>query len=126
MAIGLTLLHGGGVSMAAVIAIFVSNLPEGLSSASGMKRAGRSAAYIFGLWMSIAVVSGLASLLGYSVFKNFSPGVIGATTATAAGGILAMLVETMIPEAFEGTRNLAGIEACAGFVVASLITVMGG
>lgn len=126
IAIGLTLLHGGGVSIAAVVAIFISNLPEGLSSASGMKKAGRSAAYIFGLWSSIAVVSGVAALLGYSLFKNLSPGVIAATTAMAAGAIMAMLVETMIPEAFEGTRNLAGLEACAGFVVACGITVLGG
>jgi ZIP family zinc transporter len=126
IAIGLTLLHGGGVSIAAVVAIFISNLPEGLSSASGMKKAGRSAAYIFGLWISIAVVSGVAALLGYSLFKNFSPGVIAATTAMAAGAVMAMLVETMIPEAFEGTRHLAGLEACAGFVVACGITILGG
>jgi len=126
MAIGLTLLHGGGVSIAAVVAIFISNLPEGLSSASGMKKAGRSATYIFGLWFGIAVASGMAALLGYSLFKNFSPGVIAATTSLAAGGILAMLVETMIPEAFEGSRDLAGLEACAGFVVACGIGILGG
>lgn len=126
IAIGLTLLHGGGVGIAAVFAIFISNLPEGISSAAGMKKAGRSAAYIFGLWISIAIVSGLAALLGYSLFKNFSPGVIAATTAVAAGGINAMLTETMIPEAFEGSRNLAGLEASAGFIVATGISVLGG
>src|SRR5690242_12801035 len=70
--IGLSLLAGGAVSCGAVIAIFLSNIPEGLSSAAEMKKAGRSASYIFGVWIGIAVISGVASLLGYAVFRNFS------------------------------------------------------
>src|SRR3954454_9853163 len=62
--IGVTMIRGGAVSWVAVIAIFLSNIPEGLSSAAGMKRAGRSAAYVFGLWTGIAVISGVASLIG--------------------------------------------------------------
>src|SRR5204863_6849034 len=50
MVIGVSLLRGGKVSLVAVIAIFLSNLPEGLSSAAGMKKAGRSAFYVFGVW----------------------------------------------------------------------------
>jgi len=99
--IGLSLLEGGMVSFVAVIAIFLSNIPEGLSSAAGMKRAGRGPAYIFGVWGAIAVVSGIAAVAGYTVFRSFSQEVIAGTTATAAGAILAMLVDTMIPEAYE-------------------------
>lgn len=95
--IGLSMLKGGAVSTVAVIAIFLSNIPEGLSSAAGMKKAGRSALYIFGIWTAIAVISGLASLAGFSVFKNFSPDVVAASTALAAGAILSMIVDTMIP-----------------------------
>jgi hypothetical protein len=68
--IGLSMLKGGVVSMVAVAAIFLSNVPEGLSSAAGMKKAKRSAAYIFGIWGGIAVISGVASLLGYTVFSG--------------------------------------------------------
>ena len=65
--IGLSMLGGRGVSFVAVAAIFLSNIPEGLSSAAGMKRAGRSARYIFGIWGGIALASGVAALLGYAV-----------------------------------------------------------
>ena len=83
--IGVSMIAGGAVSFVAVIAIFLSNLPEGLSSSAGMKKAGRSARYVFGIWIGIALISGLAALLGYAVFSKFSPDVIAATTAVAAG-----------------------------------------
>ncbi|MCK5490136.1 MAG: ZIP family zinc transporter [Gemmatimonadetes bacterium] len=57
----------------------------------------------FGLWTAIAILSGLAALAGYSVFQSVPAQGQAGTTALAAGAILAMLVETMIPEAFEGT-----------------------
>jgi ZIP family zinc transporter len=116
--IGLSLLSGGVVSFVAVAAIFLSNIPEGLSSAAGMKRAGRSAAYVFGVWSGIALASGVAALVGYAAFDGFSAGVVAATTAIAAGAILAMLADTMIPEAFEGTHNLAGLVTVLGFLAA--------
>jgi ZIP family zinc transporter len=124
--IGLSMLKGGAVSMVAVIAIFLSNIPEGLSSASGMKKAGRSAAYIFGVWTAIAVASGLASLAGFALFRNYSPDVVAATTAIAAGAILAMLVDTMIPEAFETAHDFAGLITVAGFLASFMLSKMGG
>src|SRR4051794_27366857 len=62
--IGVTLIGSGSVSMVAVGAVFLSNVPEGLSSAAGMRQAGRSTGYVFGLWGGIALVSGLAALIG--------------------------------------------------------------
>jgi ZIP family zinc transporter len=120
--IGLSMLAGGAVSWVAVTAIFLSNLPEGLSSAAGMKKAGRSAAYIFGVWGGIAVISGLASLAGYTLFRDLSSGIVAATTATAAGAILAMLVDTMIPEAFETAHDFAGLVTVLGFLAAFILT----
>src|SRR5918911_3738785 len=77
--IGVSMIAGGAVSAVAVIAIFVSNIPEGLSSSAGMKKAGRSARYIFGVWAGIALVSACASLAGYALFSGFSADVIAAT-----------------------------------------------
>src|ERR1051325_6369547 len=88
IAIGVSMIEGGAVSMVAVIAIFLSNVPEGLSSSAGMKKANRSALYIFGVWAGIALISGLASLAGYALFSHFSANVIAATIAVAAGAIL--------------------------------------
>jgi zinc transporter, ZIP family len=124
--IGLSLLQGGAVSFVAVIAIFLSNIPEGLSSAAGMKKAHRGAGYIFGVWGSIAVASGIASIIGYSVFQNFSPDVVAATTAIAAGAILSMLVDTMIPEAFEVAHTFAGFITVVGFLAAFVLSKLGG
>jgi ZIP family zinc transporter len=122
--IGLSMLRGGAVSAVAVIAIFISNIPEGLSSAAGMKKAGRSALYIFGVWSAIAVLSGLAALVGYALFGHFSNDVVAATTAVAAGAMLAMLADTMIPEAFDEAHNFAGLITVAGFLAAFVLTKM--
>lgn len=123
--IGLSMLGGGKVSLVAVSAIFLSNVPEGLSSAAGMKKAGRSAAYIFGIWGAIAAASGVAALVGYTAFENVSGAVVAATTAVAAGAILAMLVDTMIPEAFDEARDFAGLITVAGFLAAFALSKMG-
>lgn len=122
IAIGLSMLAGSAVSLVTVIAIFLSNVPEGLSSAAGMKKAGRSAAYVFGVWGGIAVISGLASLAGYSLFQGLSGDVTAATTAVAAGAILAMLVDTMIPEAFDEAHDFAGLVTTAGFLVSFMLS----
>lgn len=124
--IGLSMLRGGVVSMVAVAAIFLSNVPEGLSSVAGMKKVGRSFGYVFGVWGGIAVASGLAALAGYTLFDGAAPEVVAATTATAAGGILTMLVETMIPEAFEAAHDYAGLIAVAGFLAAFALSKLAG
>lgn len=124
--IGLSLLGGGTVGFVVVAAIFMSNIPEGLSSAAGMKKAGRGARYVFGVWGAIAVACGLSALLGYTVFGGFSTGVIAATTAVAAGGILAMLADTMIPEAFEEARTFTGLITALGFLAAFALDKLGG
>jgi zinc transporter, ZIP family len=116
--IGVSLLEGVGVSLVTVAAVFLSNLPEGLSSAAGMRRAGRSKAYIFGIWGGIALTSGVAALVGYGAFADASPATIAFVTAVAAGAILAMLADTMVPEAFETAHEYAGLITVAGFLAA--------
>lgn len=116
--IGLSLLGGQGVSAVAVAAVFISNIPEGLSSSAGMKRAGRSRAYIFGIWISIAVLSAVAALCGCLFFEGAPPAMISAAMAVAAGAILAMVADTMIPEAFAEAHNFAGFITVLGFLAA--------
>jgi ZIP family zinc transporter len=123
--IGLSLLQGGSVSTVAVAAVFLSNVPEGLSSAAGMRKAHRSATYVFLLWTAIAGACGAASWSGYAVFQHFSPEVVAATTAIAAGAILAMLVDTMIPEAFEQAHDFAGLITVCGFLCAFVLSKLG-
>lgn len=119
--LGLSLLGGTGVGVPVLVAIAISNLPEGLSSAAGMKESGRSARYVFGVWSAIALASGVAGMLGCLLLEGASPEVVAAITAVAAGAILAMVADTMIPEAFERTHLWAGLIATVGFIVAFTI-----
>jgi ZIP family zinc transporter len=125
MVIGLGLLSGKSVPFVAIVAIFLSNLPEGLSSATGMKNDNRSRRYVFGVWGTIALVSGLASLAGFVLFENVSGEIVAATTAIAAGAILAMLADTMMPEAFETVHDFTGMITVAGFLAAFLLGKLG-
>ncbi|MFJ3174328.1 ZIP family metal transporter [Streptomyces roseus] len=120
--IGTSLLGGGNVGLATVVAVFISNVPEGMASAAGMKRAGRSRAYVFTLWSVIAGVSGLAALAGYAFLGGVSGTWMAAITAVAAGAILAMVADTMIPEAFEEAHLLAGLTTVLGFLTAFVLS----
>jgi len=126
IAIGVSMIAGGAVSAVAVAAVFLSNVPEGLSSAAGMRAAGRSRSYVFGVWAAIAVISALASLAGYAIFSRFSPDIIAATTAVAAGAILSMLADTMMPEAFADAHDWAGVITVLGFLAAFVLTKLSG
>jgi ZIP family zinc transporter len=120
--IGVSMIKSGAVSMVAVIAIFLSNIPEGLSSAAGMRKKGRTPLYVFGIWTGIAVMCGISALCGFSIFRNFSGDIIAATTAIAAGAILAMISDTMMPEAFEVAHNYAGLITVIGFLAAFMLS----
>src|SRR5687767_13183147 len=93
--LGLSLLGGGAVSVPVLAAVFLSNLPEGLASAAGMKRSGRSARYIFGVWGGIAVISGVSALLGNLLLEGASPQTEAVITAVAAGADPTMIADTL-------------------------------
>ena len=116
--IGASLLAGGPVSLVTVIAVFLSNVPEGLSSAAGMRQAGRTRRYVFVLWTAIALISGAAALAGYTLLGGAPPEVLATITALAAGAILAMITDTMVPEAFADAHLLVGLITVLGFLVA--------
>lgn len=124
--LGVSLLAGGGVSFPMLAAVFLSNLPEGLSSAVGMRRAGRSKKYVLGLWIAIAVLSGLASLLGAALLGNAPPALTATVNAVAAGALLTMIADTMIPEAVEGEQNGTGLLVVAGLLVAFALSQASG
>lgn len=125
MVLGLGFLTGGGLSIPMLAAVFISNVPEGLSSTAGMKKAGRKPGYIFGVWGSIAVASGLAALAGYLLLDGAPAGVLAFVNALAAGAILAMITDTMIPEAFEEAAIYSGLIATLGFLAAFSLHAVG-
>ncbi|UBV44406.1 ZIP family zinc transporter (plasmid) [Deinococcus taeanensis] len=118
VAIGASLLAGGSVSWVFVIAVFLSNLPEGLSGAAGMKASGRSAKYILGLWLSVMVASGVAAALGALLLAGADPNIVAGIQAFAAGAVLSMLASTMMPEAYAEGGAAVGLLTALGFLAA--------
>ena len=121
MVIGLTIFEGGAVGAAYLAAVFISNLPESISSTSGLATSGWKKSRILWMWSAIALVSGLASLAGYGLFQNSSPDTVAFVLAFAGGAILTMLAETMMPEAYEHGGKLVGVVTTLGFAVAFTI-----
>jgi ZIP family zinc transporter len=124
MVIGLTIFEGGAVGAAYLAAVFISNLPESISSTSGLLTSGWKKARILWMWIAIALVSALASLAGYGLFQNSSPDTVAFVLAFAAGAIITMLADTMMPEAFEHGGKLVGVVTTLGFAVAFTIHLL--
>jgi zinc transporter, ZIP family len=122
--IGLTLLEGGAVSAAVIVAVFLSNLPEAVAATSGLIETGWSRARIFGLWAGIVVISALAALAGYGLFDGASASTIAFVLAFAGGAILTMLADTMMPEAFRHGGRLAGFFTTLGFATAFAVSML--
>ncbi len=116
--IGLTVLTGGTVSAAMLVAVFLSNLPEAFAATSGLAQKGWRGSRIIALWVSVTLVSGLAALAGYALFDGASPSVVAFVLAFAGGAILTMLADTMMPEAFAHGGKFAGVMTTVGFATA--------
>ncbi|GAA1747946.1 ZIP family metal transporter [Agromyces humatus] len=123
--LGLSMVGGGGVSIPVFVAIVISNVPEGLSSTAELKAGGRSRTYVFMLWTGIALASALASLAGFLLLDGVGGELTAFITALAAGAILAMICDTMIPEAFRSAHAFTGLLATAGFLLSYAIHVVG-
>jgi ZIP family zinc transporter len=119
--IGLTIYRAGAVGGAYLASVFISNVPESLSSTYGLVARGWSRRRILGMWGVIAVVSALASLVGYVGFAHASNDVVAFVLAFAGGAILTMLADTMMPEAYEHGGKLVGVVTTLGFTVAFVI-----
>ena len=125
MVIGLTIFQGGAVGAAYLAAVFISNLPESISSTTGLVAGGWKKSRVLWMWIAIALVSGLASLAGYGLFQHSSPDTVGFVLAFAAGAILTMLADTMMPEAFDDGGNWVGVATTLGFATAYAIHTLG-
>lgn len=118
LGLGLGLLGGGDVSLVMLVAILLSNLPEGLASAAGLKAEGRSSRYVFGIWGVIVLLSGGAAMIGPLLMSDLSPLWLSFALGFSAGAVLCMLVDTLIPEAFAETHALTGLITLSGFMTA--------
>lgn len=122
--IGLSVLKDGNVSIAILIAVFISNLPEAIASTTGMRSGGWGTKKILLLWLAIGLVCATAAPIGYVLVGNTSPFWVALIEAFAAGAILMMLANTMMPEAYEHGGKLAGIFSVLGFVVSVMVVLL--
>jgi ZIP family zinc transporter len=109
------------VPLALVVAFSLGNVPVALSSAAGMRAAGRSYAYILLLWTAIAVGGAIAIATGYVGFGSLNAAWPSRLQAFGAGALLAMTAETMIPEAFHNSPRFSGLLAALGFCLLLLV-----
>jgi len=124
LVLGLSVLQQGAPGLGTVTAFFLSNIPEALSSSAGMRRAVRSARYVFGVWIGIALMISLAAAVAGLVLRGTGPALRGTVEAFAAGTILALVSETMIPEAFYGSPQFNGLLLVVGFVALLILLVL--
>ena len=104
-----------------LVAVFLSNVPEGVSATVGMK-GHRSTTYILGLWSAVAVASALAAMVGHAVLGGAGDTTHAVVQAFAAGAILTMLTDTMVPEATKHADKVAGLVSALGFTCAFLLS----
>jgi ZIP family zinc transporter len=116
--LSISVLLGGAVSASFLVATFLSNLPEAMSATVGLRRAGWATRRIWGLWAIVVGVSTAAAALGYLAFSSASGASGAMVQAFAAGAVIAMLADTMMPEAFEFGGRVVGLATLAGFAVA--------
>jgi zinc transporter, ZIP family len=119
LVLGIGLAEGGGVSVGLLVAVFVSNLPEAIGSASDMLRAKRPRAEIVRLWAGVAFVCTLATIAGYGMAEAASDELKGAINGFAGGALLVMLADSMIPEARVKAGLSGGLVLVLGFAVAA-------
>ena len=117
--LGIGFAGGAGVSIGLLVAIFVSNLPEAIGSATDMRAAGSSKRQIRLLWLAVAGLCALATPLGYLLAKHAGGHFQALINGFAAGALLVMLVDSMIPEATEKSGRVAGLATTLGFAVAA-------
>jgi zinc transporter, ZIP family len=119
--VGMDVLSGEGISVAFIAAVFLSNLPESAAATSGLNKAGWRELRIYGLWAVVTLVAGVAAALGYTLLDGASGNTVAFVLAFAAGAILTMLADTMMPEAFAKGGRAAGLLTTLGFAAAVLI-----
>ncbi|UTH00186.1 ZIP family metal transporter [Macrococcoides canis] len=119
--LGTTLIGGKSVSMLLLLAIFISNIPEGLSSTAGMLKSGNSKGKVMMLFVMVTVVAGLSSLFGYVFLDHADPMIISLISSFAAGGIITMIGATMMPEAYEEGGALVGLMTAFGVITSILL-----
>ncbi len=122
--LGMSLALGGAINVAFLAAVFVSNLPEGVAGTVNLTTSGVARRTVFGMWAGLVLISAVCAALGYALARVL-PTVDGVRAqAFAAGAMLTMLADAMMPEAFEHGGKLVGLFTVLGFLAAAVLSFM--
>lgn len=113
--------EGSNLGLILLAAVFLSNLPNTITSTIGMRQEGRSNRYILAVWLIVAVACTLSAVAGYALLGGLPPNLVAAMLALAAGSILAMLADTVFPEAFKNGGPLVALATAVGFAFALVL-----
>jgi zinc transporter, ZIP family len=122
LVLGINLAVGGGVGVALLVAIFVSNLPEGMGSSEQMRTAGTAREAILRLWLAVAAICTAATVVGWLIADTVSGNAQAAIDGFAAGALLVMLIDSMIPDARQDAGRAAGLVTVLGFALAASLS----
>ena len=125
LVLGIGLAAGEGVSLGLLAAIFVSNLPEAIGSSTAMREAGSRPAAIGRLWALIAIGCAVATPIGFALADVTGGDLQAGINGFAAGALLVMLIDSMIPEAREKAGRAGGLITVLGFAVAMGLSNVG-
>ena len=116
--LGLTLLQTNEIGVAMLVAVFISNLPEGIAATTTLVEGGWKRRLVLEIWGAVVLACGLAAAAGYVLLDGASTGVISFVFAFSGGAVLTMLATSMMPEAYEHAGRPVGVLTVVGFVVA--------
>jgi ZIP family zinc transporter len=123
LVLGLSLVHSPGISTAFIFAVAIGNIPQGLGGTAGMLSSGWDRGRITRLWLAVCALSILAAVVGYALASQMTAVTGAAVDAFAAGALLVMLCDSMIPEAFEHGKDESGLFLVVGFAVAVALSL---
>jgi zinc transporter, ZIP family len=119
--LGIGIQLGGDVSVAFVAAVFVSNIPQGVAGTTSLLAAGYGRRRVFWMWTALSVAAALTAWLGYGLGDTIGDAGVY-PQAFAAGAVLTMLADSMMPEAFRHGGKLVGLLTVLGYAVAAALT----
>jgi ZIP family zinc transporter len=122
--LGLSFSAGEGIGLAFLVAVFLSNLPEGIAGTAGLLTGGWARARIIGLWLIVVAASAVAAFVGATVLAGTRGEIYAFILGFAGGAILTMLTDTLIPEAFEHAGKAAGLATTLGFGLAFALSLL--
>jgi CRP-like cAMP-binding protein len=111
----------GALRVSFVVGIFLSNYPESLASSVGMREQGFGWRIVGGLWGTVILVTGVGAAIGSVVFQQAPAEAFAIVEGLAAGAMLTVITQTMMPEALHRSGGFVGLAALAGFLLTTLI-----